>query len=61
MNDQSSTFDLGSRVAIVTGASRGIGEAIATLLARHGARVVVSSRRQKSLDAVADEIRPLLG
>jgi NAD(P)-dependent dehydrogenase (short-subunit alcohol dehydrogenase family) len=52
-----SLFDLGGRVALVTGASRGIGEATARLLARHGAHVVVSSRRQESVDVVAEAIR----
>lgn len=47
---------LDGRVAIITGASRGIGAATARLLAAHGAHVVVSSRRQESCDAVAAEI-----
>jgi NAD(P)-dependent dehydrogenase (short-subunit alcohol dehydrogenase family) len=50
-------FDLGSRVALVTGASRGIGRAIALALARHGATVVVSSRKLDACEAVAGEIR----
>ncbi len=52
-----SIFDLSGRVALVTGASRGIGEATARLLARHGAHVIVSSRRQDSVAAVAEAIR----
>ncbi|HEU0197536.1 MAG TPA: SDR family oxidoreductase [Nevskiaceae bacterium] len=49
-------FDLSQRVALVTGASRGIGEATARLLAAHGAHVIVSSRRQEAIDAVAASI-----
>jgi len=49
-------FDLTGRVAVVTGASRGIGAAIAGAYAQHGARVVVSSRRQEACDQVAAEI-----
>jgi len=50
-------FDLRGRVALVTGASRGIGAATARLLARHGARVVVSSRKVDDCETVAREIR----
>jgi len=49
-------FSLDGRVALVTGASRGIGEAIARLLAAHGAHVVLTSRKQESLDEVSAEI-----
>ena len=50
-------FDLSGKVAIVTGASKGIGAAIARGLAEHGARVVVSSRKQEAVDAVAEKLR----
>jgi 3-oxoacyl-[acyl-carrier protein] reductase len=46
-------FDLSGRVALVTGASQGIGEAIAELLARRGARVVVAARSTDKLEALA--------
>ncbi|MDR3418537.1 MAG: SDR family oxidoreductase [Nevskia sp.] len=49
-------FDLTGRVALVTGASRGIGEATARLLAEQGAHVIVSSRKQEDLDKVAAAI-----
>ena len=50
-------FSLQSKVALITGASRGIGRAIALRLARAGARVVVSSRKLEGVQSVADEIR----
>jgi NAD(P)-dependent dehydrogenase (short-subunit alcohol dehydrogenase family) len=56
-----SQFDLTGRVAIITGSSRGIGKASALALAEHGARVVISSRKQEACDAVAAEIDAVYG
>jgi len=49
-------FDLQGRIALVTGASRGIGRAIASRLATHGATVVVTSRKAEACEEVVAEI-----
>src|SRR6185295_2121066 len=49
--------DLTGRVAVVTGASRGIGETIAAALAAAGARLVLASRKLEGVEAVAQSIR----
>jgi NAD(P)-dependent dehydrogenase (short-subunit alcohol dehydrogenase family) len=56
-----SQFDLTGKVAIITGSSKGIGKASAFELAEHGARVVISSRKQDACDAVAAEINGKYG
>ncbi len=49
-------FDLSGKTAIVTGSTKGIGEAIVRRFAEHGARVVVSSRKGDACERVAREI-----
>jgi len=49
-------FDLSGRIALVTGASRGIGESIAKILAANGAHVIISSRKIEGCQTVADAI-----
>jgi NAD(P)-dependent dehydrogenase (short-subunit alcohol dehydrogenase family) len=50
-------FDLTGKIALVSGASRGIGEAIAHTLAAHGAHVVCTSRNVEACETVATAIR----
>jgi len=52
----SDLFDLTGKVAVITGASKGIGRAIAERMAEHGAKVVISSRKQDACDAVTAAI-----
>ncbi len=50
-------FDLTEKVALITGASRGIGQEIALAYAAAGAKIVLVSRKQEGLNAVAEQIR----
>ena len=52
-------FSLEGKVALVTGGSRGIGEACALTLAKAGADVAVSSRKLPDLERVAGEVEKL--
>ena len=50
-------FDLTGRSALVTGGSKGLGKAMATVFAQAGADVMISSRHEDELQAAAEEIR----
>jgi gluconate 5-dehydrogenase len=50
-------FSLAGKTALVAGASRGIGQAIAEALARAGARTILASRNREALDAIAAGLR----
>ena len=54
-------FDMKGKVAVITGSTRGIGRAIAERMAEHGAKVVVSSRKQDVCDQVTKEINDTFG
>ncbi|RUL78973.1 SDR family NAD(P)-dependent oxidoreductase [Dyella choica] len=57
MNTMAAPQSLSGKVALVTGASSGIGRATALELARRGAKVVVSARRQAEIEALAAQIK----
>lgn len=57
----SKMFDLEGKVALLTGASKGMGKAMAEGLAEHGAKVVISSRKQDQCDVVAAQINETYG
>ncbi len=54
-------FDLSGQVAVVTGASKGMGKAMAMALAEHGSKVVVSSRKLDQCEITAAEINEACG
>ena len=58
---ETTLFDLTGKVALLTGASKGMGLAMAQALAGHGATVVISSRKQDQLDAAAAAINEACG
>ncbi|MCZ6854159.1 MAG: SDR family NAD(P)-dependent oxidoreductase, partial [Gammaproteobacteria bacterium] len=54
-------FDLTGKVAVLTGASKGMGKAMAEGLAEHGAKVMISSRKLDQCEAAAQEINEKCG
>lgn len=52
-----SSFRLDNKVAIITGASKGIGKAIAQALGQQGAKIIIASRKQDAVDQTATEFR----
>ncbi len=54
-------FDLSGQIALITGASKGMGKAMALALAEHGSQVVISSRKQDACEETAAEINAAVG
>ena len=54
-------FNLEGRTALITGSTRGIGKAIATRMAEHGARVTASSRKPEACEQTAEELNLKFG
>jgi NAD(P)-dependent dehydrogenase (short-subunit alcohol dehydrogenase family) len=56
---QASAFDISGKVAVVTGASRGIGRGIATSLARAGAKLALAARNREELESLKGELNSI--
>lgn len=54
-------FDMSNKVAVITGSTKGIGRAIAERMVEHGAKVVISSRKQDACTQVCKEINDRFG
>jgi NAD(P)-dependent dehydrogenase (short-subunit alcohol dehydrogenase family) len=59
--DAAAPFDLQGKVAVITGGSRGLGRAMSLAFGRHGARVVVASRKEEACQKLAAEIAAATG